>query len=122
MTPGLVVIAVLLVQCNICTSDPQMTPCLVVIAVLLVQCNICTSDPQVTPGLVVIAVLLVQCNICTSDPQVTPGLGVIAVLLVLFVLVEPKRGHSEGQRTGKGVQGETGITAYLKDIWYCLTT
>lgn len=54
--------------------------------------------------------------------QVTPGLGLIAVLLVLLVLVEPKRGHSDGQRTVNGIQGEIGIKAYFKDVWYCITT
>ena len=56
------------------------------------------------------------------DLQVTPGLGVVAVVLVFFVLVEPKRGHSDGQRTAGGVQGESGFKAYLRDVWYCITT
>lgn len=50
--------------------------------------------------------------------QVTPVFGVIAVLLVLFVLKEPVRGSSDGQRTSKGVKGEAGFKAYIGDIMY----
>ena len=52
--------------------------------------------------------------------QVTPSLGVIAALLILLVVREPPRGHTDGQRSSKGVKGKSGFVAYLMDVLYCL--
>lgn len=53
--------------------------------------------------------------------RVTPALGIVAALLILFVVREPPRGHTDGQRSPKGARGKSGIMAYLQDVWYCLT-
>ena len=50
----------------------------------------------------------------------TPSLGVIAALLILIVVREPPRGHTDGQRSSKGVRGKSGVKAYLMDVYYCL--
>lgn len=52
--------------------------------------------------------------------RVTPSLGVIAALLILLVVREPPRGHTDGQRSSKGVKGKSGFVAYLMDVLYCL--
>ena len=50
----------------------------------------------------------------------TPALGVVAALLILIVVKEPPRGHTDGQRSSKGVRGKSGLKAYLMDILYCV--
>ena len=52
--------------------------------------------------------------------QITPGLGFIAALLVLFVMQEPPRGHTDGHRSPRGIKGKSGLSAYARDVWYCL--
>ena len=50
----------------------------------------------------------------------TPALGVIAALLILLVVREPARGHTDGQRSSKGVKGKNGFKAYFMDVLYCV--
>ena len=50
----------------------------------------------------------------------TPALGVIAAFLILLVVREPPRGHTDGQRSTKGVRGKNGVKAYLMDVLYCI--
>ena len=50
----------------------------------------------------------------------TPLLGVIAAFLILIVVREPGRGHTDGQRSSKGVRGKSGAKAYLMDVLYCV--
>ena len=50
----------------------------------------------------------------------TPALGVVAAVLILVFVREPPRGHTDGQRSSKGVRGKTGIKAYFMDVLYCV--
>ena len=47
-------------------------------------------------------------------------LGVIAALLILLLVREPPRGHTDGQRSSRGVRGKSGFKAYLMDVLYCI--
>jgi hypothetical protein len=51
---------------------------------------------------------------------VTPSLGVVAAFLIVLFVREPARGHTDGQRSSKGVKGKSGVKAYFMDVLYCL--
>ena len=57
---------------------------------------------------------------CITYFQVTPALGVVAAVLIVLFVREPPRGHTDGQRSSKGVRGKSGFMAYLYDVLYCL--
>ena len=50
----------------------------------------------------------------------TPALGVVAAFLIFFIIREPPRGHTDGQRSSKGVRGKSGVKAYFMDVLYCV--
>ena len=47
-------------------------------------------------------------------------LGVVAAILIAVFVREPPRGHTDGQRSSRGVRGKSGFRAYLLDVLYCL--
>ena len=49
----------------------------------------------------------------------TPALGLLAVVLIVLLVREPPRGLSEHKKT-EGVQGQSGVKGYLKDVWYLI--
>lgn len=38
----------------------------------------------------------------------------------MFFVREPARGHTDGQRSSKGVRGKSGVKAYFMDVLYCI--
>lgn len=53
--------------------------------------------------------------------RITPLPAVVLAILVCVVVEEPPRGHTDGGHTSKGLQGNSGVKAYFKDLHYCLT-
>ena len=56
-----------------------------------------------------------------SHTQITPLPAVILAVVVLTLVKEPVRGSTDlGPSSRHGVQGQSGLKAYLNDILYCL--